>query len=116
MKMMHVTIQTKNFEEEIRFYQEIIGLSIQRELKGEGRHIVFLGSGDGSPSIEIIHNPDANDCGNRHLSIGFKTADAEKTRETLIEKGYKVSEMISPMPQVQFFFVRDPAGVTVQLM
>ncbi len=27
MKMMHITIQTQNFNEEIKFYQEIIGLS-----------------------------------------------------------------------------------------
>ena len=43
MKMMHITIQTQNFNEEIKFYQEIIGLSIQHEMNGMGRHIVFLG-------------------------------------------------------------------------
>lgn len=26
MKMMHVTIQTRHFDEEVRFFQEIIGL------------------------------------------------------------------------------------------
>ncbi len=36
MKMMHITIQNQNFNEEIKFYQEIIGLSIQHEMNGMG--------------------------------------------------------------------------------
>ena len=36
MKMMHITIQTKHFAEELKFYQEIIGLTIQHEMNGMG--------------------------------------------------------------------------------
>ena len=60
--------------------------------------------------------PDAENSGNQFLSIGYKTEDVVKMRETLIEKGYEVSEMVSPMPQIQFFFAKDPAGVTIQFM
>lgn len=116
MKMMHVTIQTKNFDEEVKFYQEIIGLTIQQEMNGMGRHIVFLGDNENSTSIEIIDRPDAENSGNQFLSIGYKTEDVVKMREMLIEKGYEVSEMVSPMPQIQFFFAKDPAGVTIQFM
>ena len=48
--------------------------------------------------------------------MGYKTEDAVKMRETLIEKGYEVSEIVSPMPQIRFFFAKDPAGVTIQFM
>ena len=116
MKMMHVTIQTKHFTEELKFYQEIIGLTIQHEMNGMGRHIVFLGDGENGMPIEIIDRPDAENSGNQFLSIGYKTEDVVKMRETLIEKGYEVSEMVSPMPQIQFFFAKDPAGVTIQFM
>lgn len=34
----------------------------------------------------------------------------------MLETGLDVSPMISPMPQVQFFFVTDHAGVNVQFM
>lgn len=114
MKMVHVTIQTKNFNEAIKFYQEIIGLTIQQEINGIGQHIVFLSDGEGGMPVEIIDRPDAEDSGNQFLSMGFKTQDVVKMREMLIEKGYEVSEMISPMPQIQFFFAKDPAGVTIQ--
>lgn len=116
MKLMHITIQTKHFEEEMKFYQEIIGLDIQNEMNGKGRHIVFLGDNEGGTLIEIIDRPDAENSGNQHLSLGYKTEDVEKMREILIEKGYEVSEMVSPGPQVQFFFAKDPAGVSIQFM
>lgn len=32
MKMAHVTIRTKNFDEEIRFYKEIAGLEIVTDM------------------------------------------------------------------------------------
>lgn len=116
MKMIHITIQTQNFNEEIKFYQDVIGLSIQHEINQMDRHIVFLGESERDIQIEIIDNPNAQNSGNQFLSIGYKTDDVEKMREALKEKGYEVSEMISPMPQVQFFFAKDPAGVTIQFM
>ena len=116
MKMMHITIQTKNFDEEIKFYLEVIGLAIQREMNGMGRHIVFLGDNEGGMPIEIIDRPDAENSGNQFLSIGYKTEDVVKMREMLLAKGYEVSEMMSPVPQIQFFFAKDPAGVTIQFM
>ena len=116
MKMMHITIQTKNFNEEVKFYQEIIGLTIQNEMNGMGRHIVFLGDNEGGMPIEIIDRPDAENSGNQFLSMGYKTEDVVKMRETLLEKGYEVSEMICPMSQIQFFFAKDPACVTIQFM
>ena len=116
MKMMHITIQTKHFQEELQFYQEIMGFTVRQELNGMGRRIVFLDDGSNGMPIEIIDCPDAETSGNRFLSMGFKTEDVVKMRETLLEKGYEVSEMVSPMPQIRFFFAKDPAGVTIQFL
>lgn len=116
MKMMHVTIQTRHFDEEVRFFQEIIGLTVRQEMNGVGRHIVFLDDNNDGMPIEIIDRPDAEISGNQFLSMGYKTEDVDKTRETLIAKGYEVSEFVSPMPHVKFFFAKTPAGVTIQFM
>jgi len=116
MKLAHVTVQTCHFDREIRFYREIVGLSIQNEFTGMGRHIVFLSDGAGSTPIEIIHRPDADNSGNEHLSLGFHSGDAAALRESLLAAGCAPSPMVSPAPGVQFFFVKDPAGVTVQFM
>ena len=115
MKMLHVTIQTTKFESEIEFYEKEVGLVLQRDMR-PAKELVFLANGEGETCIEVIHNPDAEDAGNQNLSIGFKTEDVEKKREELVAAGYDVTPMISPMPDVKFFFVTDPAGVKVQFM
>ena len=105
MKMLQITIRTNKFEEELVFYKEIVGLMIVRDLSSEG-----------DTCIEIIDTPNADDAGNRLLSIGFDCGDADKMREKLIALGMEVSPIESPVPYVRFFFVKDPAGVTVQFM
>ena len=70
----------------------------------------------GDTCIEIIENKDAADSGNPNFSIGFHTDDVAGKREALAAAGYDVTPMITPMPDVKFFFVKDPAGVTVQFI
>lgn len=115
MKMLHVTIQTSKFESEIGFYEKEVGLTIQRDMRPM-KDLVFLANGEGETCVEVLNNPDAVDAGNQNLSIGFKTEDVEKKREELAAAGYEVTPMISPMPEVKFFFVTDPAGVRVQFI
>lgn len=115
MKMVHVTIHTCRFEEEVSFYQDIIGLSVDRDMR-PARNMVFLNDSPGDTCIEIIGDQDAQDAGNASLSVGFHTEDIDAKYAELKETGLYVSEMISPNPHVKFFFVKDPAGVKVQLI
>ena len=116
MKMQHVTIRTKWFEEEIGFYQEIVGLKIITDMRERGRNLVFLADGPDETKIEIIRIEEEGESGNENLSIGFHAEDVEALREELQAKGLKVSPMVSPSPQVKFFYVTDPAGVKVQFI
>ena len=116
MKLLHVTIQTNKFEEELIFYLEIVGLKMMRDMRPNGRNMVFLADAEGDSEIEIIENADAECAGNENLSVGFLTADLESKYNELKAKEYEVSPMISPNPHVRFFFVKDPAGVRVQFM
>lgn len=116
MKIAHVTIQTDKFDEEVRFYEEQTELKVQRDMRTAGRNMVFLADAAGDTCIEIIENKDAADSGNPNFSIGFHTDDVAGKREALAAAGYDVTPMITPMPDVKFFFVKDPAGVTVQFI
>lgn len=116
MKMLHVTIQTNKFEEEIRFYREIVGLEITGDMRSHGRNLVFLSGGEDQTAIEIIENPEVENAGGAGLSIGFKTEDVEKKHEDLAAQGFEVSPILSPVPNVRFFFATDPAGVKVQFI
>jgi len=116
MKFLHVTIQTSKFEEEINFYQKYVGLNIQEDMRPLGNPIVFLSGGVDEACVEIKENPEADDAGNKYISIGFKTENAEAKREEFEKLGLQPTPIISPMPQVKFFFVKDPAGVNVQFL
>ena len=115
MKMLHVTVQTARFEEEITFYREVVGLTIRRDAR-PGRNMVFLSDSEGDTEIEIIENSGSADAGNAFLSIGFRTGDAEAFRADLEAKGFAPGPMVTPGPGVKFFFLRDPAGVNVLFM
>jgi lactoylglutathione lyase len=81
-----------------------------------GRNIVFLADTAGDTEVEIIENSEAAASGNAHLSIGFAAEDLDGLRATLAEDGLEPTGYVSPMSSVRFFFVRDPAGVSVQFM
>ena len=115
MKMQHVTIQTKHFDEEIRFYQEFCGLKINQDMRPD-MDLVFLTNGEGETRVEIIGNPEAEDSGNQYISMGFGTDDAASLREDYLSKGLVTTDLISPNPRVKFFYVKDPAGVRVQFV
>lgn len=116
MKFLHVTIQTKAFEEEMKFYQEIVGLKIVNDLRPMGTEIVFFANAEGETCVEVINSPDADASVNQFRSIGFATDDVEALRTDLESKGLNPTPMISPNPHTKFFFVTDPAGVRVQFM
>ena len=116
MKMLHVTIQTDQFEKEMEFYEKYVGLTLQADLRPKGKDLVFFGANEEATRIEVLRNPDAANAGNENLSIGFQTENVEAKREEMIEAGFEATPMITPTPGVKFFFVKDPAGVNVQFM
>lgn len=116
MKLMHVTIQTDKFEKEIEFYEKFAGLKVMQDMRPMGKNIVFLAEDKTDTCIEIIENKDAENAGNINLSIGFHAEDTDAKRNELAAAGFDPMPVVSPMPDVRFFFVKDPAGVTVQFI
>lgn len=116
MKLMHVTIQTDKFEKEIEFYEKFAGLKVMRDMRHMGKNLVFLAEDKADTCIEIIENENADNAGNSNLSIGFHTDDADAKRNELAAAGFEPTPVISPLPDVRFFFVKDPAGVNIQFI
>ncbi len=115
MKMVHVTIQTAKFEQEIEFYEKYVGLRRIREMDGDVQ-IVFLGDDEDCTLVEVINNDSVGDAGSDGLSVGFHTDDVEAKRVELQMDGVQVTPVIVPAPGTKFFFAKDPAGVTVQFI
>ena len=116
MKIAHITIQTKHFEKEIMFCESYTGMTVKTDMRPMGRNMVFLAEEKGDTEIEIIEKPGADYAGNDNLSIGFHADNIDVLLDQLAAEGFEVTPFITPAPNVRFFFVKDPAGVSVQFM
>ena len=117
MKFAHVTINVKNMEESLKFYEEIVGLPIvNRFPAGPNMEIVFLG--DGETLLELIHDSANTDISiGSDISIGFGVNSLDETMELIKEEGINIhSGPFEPNQSTRFFFVLDPNGLRVQFI
>lgn len=116
MKMEHITINTAALDASVGFYRDVIGLEIKRDLREIAKMpIVFLSNGEGETCIELIENAD-NAYSGSGLSIGFHVDNVDKSHELMTSMGLNPTPMISPNPNTKFFFIKDPNGVSIQLI
>ena len=115
MQISHITILTRDVDKSAAFYQEVAGLQVRTDMKGNPRmKMLFLQDKDGGPMIELIENPNAPACNG--VTLAFHVADLDAQHAVLTEKGYAPKPIISPVPNVRFFFMSDPNGVSIQFM
>ena len=117
MKFCWCTITVDNMEESLKFYQEIVGLSISRRfVGGPGVEISFLG--DGETKVELISEPShkaPKDIAG--VSLGFEVKSVDEKIKFIKEKGLEVdSGPYQPNPHVRFFYVKGPSGVKIQFV
>ncbi|WP_027399380.1 VOC family protein [Anaerovorax odorimutans] len=116
-KYLWTTITVNNLEESIKFYNEILGLKVNRRFAaGPGKEIAFLGEGD--TKIELVCDSNIK-IENRSsgISLGFKVENLDETLKMTEEKGIKMTKGIfQPNPHVKFFFVNDPNGIDIQFV
>ena len=116
MRINHITIQCSDLDRSIKFYEEVVGLSIVNDMRGKGPfNIVFLANDANESSIELIQNNEDSFNG-EGISIGFGCNDVEAYHQELTDKGHTPTPIISPNPNVKFFFIEDPDGVKIQFI
>lgn len=115
MKMVHVTIYTASMEESIKFYEEVVGLKVQMDMRQFGGNIVFLAENEGDTQVELIEDAEKAYKGSG-ISMGFRVEDVESKRDELVAMGIEATPMIMPNPHVKFFFVKDPNGLDIQFI
>ena len=117
MKFCWTTITVNNLEESLKFYQEIVGLSLnQRFPAGPGVEIAFLG--DRETKIELICNETNKEVNLGHdISLGFEVKSVEEMMGFVKEKGISMQGgPFQPNPHVKFFYVMDPNGLKIQFV
>ena len=121
MQIHHIAIICSDYEVSKKFYIEVLGLNIIREVYREKRQSYKLDLAIGEHYvIELFSfpNPPARpsrpeSCGLRHLA--FSVDSVEDKRNELTEKGLKCEEIrIDEFTEKQFFFTQDPDNLPLE--
>lgn len=119
------TIATGRLEESIRFYTELVGLTVARRFSpAPGTEIAFLKDANGF-EVELLHHAASErgisernapaDSPKEGISLGFEVESLEQTLAAA--KRYGAAPFGSAkVPGCSFFFVKDPNGVSVQFV
>ncbi|WP_341877772.1 VOC family protein [Defluviitalea saccharophila] len=117
MKFLWSTLKVNNMEESLKFYQEIVGLTIDRRFHaGPETEIAFLG--DGETKIELVCTQQSEPVNiGRDISWGFEVNSVDEMIAFIKEKGIDIhSGPFEPNPHVKFFYVLDPNGLKIQFV
>ena len=116
MKFLWTTICVSDFDKSLKFYQEVVGLPLNRLMEPPGMKIAFLGEED--TELELIYNSKRPVVDLKApVSIGFRVEDLAATLADFQSRGILIEAgPYQPNPHIQFFYVRDPDGMNVQFV
>jgi len=112
----HVAIVVKDLDESIRFYTEVMGMTLDRVLSlHEFKLKVAFVTRDGA-DIELMKFEDSSiPVGVRHICA--MVPDVPKAAQEMLQRGV---ELIRPVSQTSLGFwytmIRDPNGVIIELL
>lgn len=116
MKFLWTTIDVTDLEKSVRFYEQVVGLSVAWRVEGGPTAIAFMGSGE--TKVELICHAGATPTAiGEGISIGFEVDDLDKKMGELKAGGIAIhSGPIEPNPTIRFCYVLDPNGVRIQFV
>ena len=121
MKIHHIAIICSDYKISKKFYTEILGLNIIREVYREERKSYKLDLAIGDDYvIELFSFPNPpkrpsrpESCGLRHLA--FAVENVEEKRTDLLQKGLNCEEIrIDEFTNKKFFFTADPDDLPLE--
>lgn len=121
MKIHHIAIICSDYQVSKRFYTEILGLNIIREVYREERQSYKLDLAIGDDYvIELFSFPSPpkrpsrpESCGLRHLA--FAVENVEEKRAELLQKGIDCEEIrLDEFTNKKFFFIADPDDLPLE--
>lgn len=121
MKIHHIAIICSDYQVSKKFYTEILGLQILREVYRAERDSYKLDLGVGEHYvIELFSfpNPPARpsrpeSCGLRHLA--FSVENVEEKRDELMKKGLVCEDIrVDEFTDRKFFFTQDPDALPLE--
>jgi lactoylglutathione lyase len=117
MKFCWSTITVKDMDESLKFYVDIVGLTVNKRFHaGPGVEIAFLG--DGETKVELLCNKEIKEVSfGQSISLGFQVNSVDKMMTLVKENGIGIhSGPFQPNEHTKFFFVLDPNGLIIQFV
>lgn len=124
MRLLHTMLRVGDLEESIRFYTQILGMSLLRRKEypdGEFT-LVFLGYGpeDQNTALELTHNwgQASYDVGNGFGHLAVEVEDVYLAADKIKQSGGKIIRDAGPMNagSTIIAFVEDPDGYQIELI
>jgi lactoylglutathione lyase len=123
-RMLHTMIRVGDLDRSIRFYTELMGMTLlRRQDYPEGRFtLAFVGYGPetGNTVLELTHNWDtpAYELGNGFGHIALGVSDIYAVCDGLTAAGAKITRPPGPMKhgRTVIAFLEDPDGYKIELI
>lgn len=124
MRLLHTMLRVGNLDKSIKFYTEIMGMTLLRQKDyPDGKFtLAFVGYGDekDNTAIELTHNWDTDnyEMGNGFGHLAIEVDDVYVACEKIKQQGGDIIREAGPMNAgtTIIAFVKDPDGYEIELL
>jgi len=124
MRLLHTMLRVGNLERSIKFYTEILGMSLLRQKDyPDGKFtLAFLGYGNEQENtvLELTYNWDTSsyEPGNAFGHLAIEVDDVYQATKQIRQQGGKILRDAGPMNagSTIIAFVEDPDGYQIELL
>lgn len=122
MKLLHTMIRVKDAEKSIKFYTELLNMTIDKRKRLDDCELIFLTDEDGINQLELTYNDetpkDGYELGNGFGHLAFSVKSLDEFTKKLHSLGYEY--LYEPYDLngkgTKIAFIQDPDGYEIEMI